>query len=80
MAQHHQKKEISKAIGEALALGFRIREAGGSSHAAMILLCPEASIEGHKMSISSTPRDEDNEANKIRRFVSRCNHWQRPPG
>jgi hypothetical protein len=80
MAEYHQRKEVNKAIEEAISLGFRIRAAGHSSHAALILLCPEASTEGHKLSVSSTPRDVDDEANKIRRFVKNCNHWQQPPG
>ena len=79
MARLHQKKEVSKALEEAVALGFRIQQPGGSAHAGLILLCPHAAPAGHRMSVASTPRDEDNEARRIRRFVAKCDHWSRLP-
>jgi hypothetical protein len=70
----HQKKEIEDAIQAAIDSGWRYQESGSSSHCWGTLLCPEASIDGHKFIVSSTPKNSGNHAKKIRKAVEKCIH------
>ena len=72
--KRHPNKEIRLAIGYALTSGWRIIDAGHSSHAWGRLYCKEESREGCKMSIWSTPKDPVKHAEQICRNVNKCPH------
>ena len=74
MAKLHQSQVVSDAIELALALGWRLLPVGKSSHAGLRLACPEASRDGCLHSVSSTPRNSHDEADKLLRKIKRCPH------
>ena len=72
----HPSGEIEVAMQEALERGWTLKKSGKSGHAWGRLYCPESSREGCIVSVWSTPRDETNHANQIRRQVERCPHGE----
>jgi hypothetical protein len=72
MRPRHPKKEVEKALRRAGKSGFEVDVP--RSHWGL-LRCPgtgEAGCRAH--SISSTPRDVDAEAQRIRKYVDKCPH------
>ncbi|MGE3920247.1 MAG: hypothetical protein AB7F64_04770 [Gammaproteobacteria bacterium] len=74
----HTKKHPSKVIECAIEFaeehGWRYVPPGNSAHCWGKLYCSLAEREGCKMSIWSTPRDEDSHAKRIRQNVKACSH------
>jgi hypothetical protein len=67
----HSKKEVRRALNDAYAAGFTIKESGG--HSWGTIQCPHADCR-QRMSVWSTPRDQDVHAGQIRRFINRHQH------
>lgn len=76
----HPQKEIEEAIKYAESRGWKYKKSGKSAHSWGRLLCPEASVEGCQMSIWSTPSNNENHANQIRRKVDSCPHRENEQG
>lgn len=70
----HPNKEIRAAIEYAASKGWRIEKAGPGAHVWGRALCPERSRDGHIFNIHSTPRNPQNHARKLRRYVEMCMH------
>jgi hypothetical protein len=68
----HPNKHIEKAIQYAESLGWRVEISNG--HRWGCLLCPQASREGCKISVWSTPRNPESHARQITRDVDLCPH------
>jgi len=67
----HTNKHIAAAIDYALKNGWKYIETGKSAHAFCILRCISGHGE-HSISVSSTPRNPENDAKKILKLVKKC--------
>jgi len=76
LTKKHHNKDIRKSVEYAVSKGWRVEDAGNSSHAWARLKCPETSREGCMISIWSTPRVPENHARQIIRAVDKCPHKQ----
>ena len=76
--RRHPKKEIEQAIQYAEEKRWRYRKAGKSAHIWGVLLCIEASRQGCRMNILSTPRSVEGHARQIRSRVDHCPHLREP--
>lgn len=74
MRPRHPRKPIEEAVQYAESLGWRVEMSDG--HVWGILLCPERSREGHRISVYSTPRSAENHARRLRQFIDQCEHGQ----
>lgn len=70
----HPSREIETAISDAETKGWRYIPAGGSAHCWGKLYCKEASRDGCKMSIWSTPKSASDHAKQIKQRVAKCPH------
>jgi hypothetical protein len=74
MGKEHPHKEIASAIRYAINNGWKFRKATG--HAFGVLMCPDNSgCRGGlycRFSISSTPRNPESHARRIRNIVDGC--------
>lgn len=70
----HPNKEIRAAVDHALSRGWRLVKAGPRAHIWGRILCPHRDREGCWYSVFSTPRNPQNHAKKIRRYVDQCPH------
>lgn len=70
----HPNKHIREAIEYAVARGFRVIKAGPRAHEWGHLYCTEASREGCRIAVFSTPRNAETHAKRIRRAVDQCPH------
>lgn len=70
-------KHIERAIQYAEALGWKVHMSNG--HAWGRLYCPHATREGCHISVWSTPRDAENHARHIRRYMDQCPHAREQP-
>lgn len=75
----HPKKEVRRAIKELRAAGWTIKTAvGGHAHRWGTATCPHQHLDGSDgrshcvQAIRSTPRNEGNEANRLRRALRQC--------
>ena len=75
----HPKKEVRKALKRLRAAGWTIKTAvGGHAHRWGTATCPHQHPDGSGgrsrcvQSIRSTPRNEGNEANRLRRALRIC--------
>ena len=74
MRDRHSKKEIEAALQEAEAAGFRVES--GRGHWG-VMYCPSTDPGDRcpqPLWIWSTPKNVDNHAKQIRRYVARCPH------
>ncbi|MGH8993895.1 MAG: hypothetical protein ACRDZ7_20475 [Acidimicrobiia bacterium] len=70
----HQKKDVEKALQYAEDEGgFTVRPIH-SGHVWGAIHCP---ADVCVLRVHSTPRNEGNEAKRIRRFVDRCDHKEK---
>jgi len=69
----HSKKEVRHALNDAFAAGFLVKESDGRGHCWGTIQCQHTDCLG-RMSVWSTPRDQDVHAEQIRRFVRRHEH------
>lgn len=81
MGKHHDKKDVSKAIQDAIDAGM-VWHKEKSGHIAGKLECPhgpnpECPYGGCIFRVSSTPRSQQAEAKKIRGWIKRCRHDDR---
>ena len=67
-------KEILAAIREMEAAGWRIKVAGGHTHAYAIAFCPGGSGGCAPFVINGTPRVPEHEASRMRRALVGCPH------
>lgn len=74
----HPSKEIEAALRHAEGLGWRV--VPGGAHAWGAIYCPEASREGHRFSVYSTPRDPEAHARYLMRMIGRCPHRHHQEG
>lgn len=65
----HPNKEIEKALQYAEKLNWRVEKRTG--HAWGMIFCPEGHAD-HKMCVWSTPKNPQNHAKQIIRFVNKC--------
>jgi hypothetical protein len=77
MADRHPNKEIHAAVLYVVSKGWTLAKANARSHAWGRLFCPSGRREGCIVSVYSTPRVPENEAEKIRKAVDRCDHRPR---
>jgi hypothetical protein len=73
----HSRPEIRRALNEAEAAGLRVEPTPGShGHSWGYVDCvhPDCANPLRRLYVNSTPQDQDNEANKIRRFIRRHQH------
>ena len=68
----HQNKHIAEAVSYAESLGWRLRMSDG--HVWGLLWCPEASRDGCRLHVFSTPRNPEGHARWLRREIDRCPH------
>ena len=70
----HQKKAVREAIDYAISRGWRFKRSSGQATPWGIQFCPAGNREGHQFTVASTPRNEQDHAQDIRRAVDRCHH------
>lgn len=72
----HSKPEIRGALDEADAAGLKVEPTETRGHSWGYIDCvhPDCTEPQRRLYVSSTPRDQDNEASKIRRFIRRHQH------
>jgi hypothetical protein len=70
----HPSKTIELALQYAELKGWHYKKSGNSSHAWGRMLCPHMNRDGCKMSIWSTPSNEEAHARQIRQHIDRCPH------
>ena len=70
----HPDKHIAEAIEYAESRGWRVMPSKG--HPWAIIYCPLRARDGCKMSVYSTPRNPEDHAKDILRFVDACPHGQ----
>jgi hypothetical protein len=69
----HSKKEVRKALSEAAAAGFLIKESSGHGHCWGHVYCTHPGCS-QRQSVWSTPASQDDHADQIRRFIRRHGH------
>jgi hypothetical protein len=69
----HSKKQVCDALDEAAAADFNVMDTSRHGHSWGYIHCL---VCGQKFSVSSTPRNADNHAEQIRRFMRRHHHNQ----
>lgn len=67
-------KEITSAISELEAAGWRVVIAGGRAHAYAKALCPGGRFGCDPVMIYGTPKVPEDEASKIRKALRKCKH------
>lgn len=67
----HPNRHIEAALGYAEDRGWRVEKAGPRAHAWGRMYCG-VGHSLHQMSIWGTPRNPENHARSIRRFVDQC--------
>lgn len=70
----HPNKEIEAAVCSAEEKGWKYRKVGSSAHAWGRLHCSFQNREGCALSIWSTPRNAENHAKQIVRYIKKCPH------
>jgi phage terminase large subunit GpA-like protein len=68
MSWRHGRKRIREALDAADAAGFKVEMSTGHGHAWGYVTCPHC---GQRLSVWSTPRNDDNHAKQIERFIRR---------
>jgi hypothetical protein len=69
----HSKKEVRKALDDAVAAGFEVKDTSASGHSWGSVCCQHDGC-GQRQSVWSTPADQDVHARQIRRFMARHRH------
>jgi hypothetical protein len=64
----HCKKEVRKALNDAVTAGFEVKESSGRGHSWGHVYCTVCS---QRQAVWSTPADQDVHADQIRRFMRR---------
>ncbi|WP_343342964.1 hypothetical protein WJT74_06580 [Sphingomicrobium sp. XHP0239] len=70
----HSKSEIEDALRRAEDMGWKIEKAGPRAKPWGAVKCPQASRDGCRMSIWSTPKSAANHAKQILRAIDACPH------
>ena len=68
----HPKKAVEAAVAFAEARGWRWRK--GEGHCWGRLKCTRSDRTGCQISVNSTPRNAEDHARAILRYVSHCDH------
>lgn len=75
MAKTHPKKEVADALEYAKEKGMRVHPSRSrAGHAWGWIYCPEASREGCRIPVWSTPGNPGNHAKGIKAAVDSCPH------
>jgi hypothetical protein len=69
----HSKKEVRKALDDAVAAGFEVKPTDAHGHSWGYIDCPHPECPQRQW-VWSTPADQDDHARQIRRFVERHRH------
>jgi len=67
----HCKKQVREALDDADKAGFDVEDTSARGHSWGFVGCR---VCGHKFPVWSTPRNADNHANQIRRFMRNHHH------
>jgi hypothetical protein len=67
----HSKKEVRRALSDAVEAGFEVKESSGHAHSWGHIYCTTCS---QRQAVWSTPADQDVHAEQIRRFIRRHAH------
>ena len=73
----HSKPEVRGALDEAVAAGLKVEptpDSHGHSWGYIDCVDPDCAYPRRRFYVDSTPQDQDNEANDIRRFIRRHQH------
>ncbi|MDE2977519.1 MAG: hypothetical protein OXU63_08355 [Acidobacteriota bacterium] len=73
MRPRHPKKEVEAAVREAEEAGWTVT-LSPRGHSWGVMKCSEASRDGCRAWVASTPRNPGNHANDLRRKIRRCTH------
>lgn len=69
-------KEILAAVADLEQAGWRVKVAGGRSHAYARAYCPGGADGCAPLTIYGTPKVPEHEAAKIHRALRRCDHTE----
>lgn len=75
----HSKKEVRRALAEAAEAGFEVKATNTRGHSWGYVDCPDAECT-MRLYVWSTPKNPNNHAMQIRRFVERHRHDQEEGG
>lgn len=67
----HSKKQVRDALNDAYAAGLEVVDTSAHGHSWGYVQC---TVDKQRMSVWSTPKNGDNHAKQIRKFVSRHCH------
>lgn len=70
----HPNKHIREAISYAEQQEWTFVKAGPRAHPYGTRYCPLRTRDGHKIRVSSTPRNPQNHARDIRDAIDKCEH------
>ena len=72
----HSRPEVRRALNEAKAAGLKVQPTTSHGHSWGYIDCvdPDCGNPLRRLYVNSTPQDQDNEANRIRRFIRRHEH------
>ena len=69
--ERHKVTEVEDALQYAEAAGWRV-DVRHNGHVWGRIFCPLATRQGCQLSVGSTPKNNGNEAKRIRRYVDSC--------
>ena len=77
----HSRHEIRRVLDEADAVGLKVEPTETRGHSWGYIDCvhPDCPNPQRRYYVNSTPRDQDVEADKIRRFIRRHEHRKEAP-
>ncbi len=70
----HPHKDIEAVLRAAEVAGWRVEKAGPRAHPWGFLYCTEASRQGCRYAVASTPRNPTGAARRLARSVASCPH------
>src|SRR5215467_7158963 len=75
----HRQAEVRSALDEAVLSGLRVKDTPGTHrHSWGYIDCTNAdcAVQPRRYYVDSTPQNQGNEANRIRRFIRRHEHQE----
>jgi hypothetical protein len=80
-AWSHPRPEVRRALNEAHAAGLQVEPTTSHGHrwATSTASTPDCADPKRRHYVNSTPQDQDNAANKIRRFIRQHEHKRELP-
>lgn len=74
-AAKHPRKQVEAALKQAESAGFRVET--GRGHWGVLYCAGSKKGQCSPFSVNGSPKNPDNEAKRITRFVARCPHKKR---